>query len=90
MLSESPIPPCPATTQWSVWVTETTDRALRDFLAQADAPKDAWSHFIEDAVQERLAALTVQKVRARNRAIPQETIIDDVTSAVRAVRAHCS
>jgi hypothetical protein len=78
------------TTRWSVRVTEATDQALRTFLAQNRPQKGEMSHFIEEAVQDRLAALTLQQVRSRNRAVPQDKIIADIDEAVKATRAHRS
>ena len=55
-----------SSTRWSLVVSESTDRALRTFLASRGLKKGDLSQFVEEAVRERLFDLTVTKVKERN------------------------
>jgi len=68
--------------RWSVVVPESTDRALRTFLAQRGMKKGDLSRFVDDAVQARLFELTVQAVKDRNRAFSPEDIFAAIDEAV--------
>ena len=57
---------CMSSTRWSLVVSETTDRALRTYLASRGLRKGALSQFIEEAVREKLFNLTVAEVKERN------------------------
>ncbi len=63
------------TIRWSVVVPESTDRALRSYLAGQDSKKGGISRFIDEAVQMRLFELTVESVKKRNRAHSQKEIL---------------
>ena len=74
---------------WSVTVSEKTNEALRQFLAE-HGDSDI-SNFIEKAVQEKIFRATIQLVHERNTAFDSEeieSVIDEAVSAVRA--AHRS
>ncbi len=53
-------------TRWSLVVSETTDRALRTFLAGRGLKKGHLSQFVEEAVRDKLFDLTVAEVKERN------------------------
>ena len=75
---------------WSVTVSEETNEALRQFLAE-HGDSDNISNFIEKAVQEKIFRATIQFVHDRNTAFDSkeiESVIDEAVSAVRA--AHRS
>ena len=69
-------------TQWSVVVSDETDKALRTFMAeQGGGKKGDFSAFIEDAVKSRLFELTVKQVKEQNLSADQQTILDIVDDA---------
>jgi hypothetical protein len=61
-------------TRWNVVVSQETDRALRQFLAGSGGRKGDISRFVEEAVRERIAELTVEQLKAQNAEIPQDEI----------------
>ena len=76
-------------TRWTLVVSQETDRALRAFLGMSGGKKGDLSVFVEKAVQERLFALTVERVKNRNASDdPTELmqLIDDAVVAARAPR----
>ena len=68
--------------RWSIVVPETTDRALRTYLARKGGKKGDISRFVEEAVQARLFELTVGNVKQRNRAFSQQEILEAINEAV--------
>jgi hypothetical protein len=74
-------------TRWTISVNDTTDRDLRAFLGLRGGKKGDFSHFIEQAVNDRIARLTLQEVRAKNADVDIDTMMRDVGAAVEAVRA---
>ena len=68
--------------RWSVVVPETTDRALRTYLARKGGKKGDISRFIDEAVQARLFELTVENVKKRNRTYSQKEILEAIEEAV--------
>jgi hypothetical protein len=74
-------------TRWNVVVSPETDRALRRFLAGAGGGrKGDLSRFVEEAVRERIAELTVEQLKAQNADRPQdeiETTIDEALAWAR-------
>lgn len=69
-------------TRWSVVVPEDTDRALRSYLARKGTKKGDLSRFVDEAVLSRLFELTVDDVKARNRAASQEEILAAIDEAL--------
>jgi 3-oxoacyl-[acyl-carrier-protein] synthase III len=61
--------------RWSVVVPESTDKALRDYLAGAGMKKGDISHFVDEAVQLHLFDLVTDKVKARNKQFNQDEIL---------------
>ncbi|MBW4590811.1 ribbon-helix-helix domain-containing protein [Aetokthonos hydrillicola Thurmond2011] len=70
---------------WSVTVSDETNKALRQFLAEHG--DNDLSKFIEKAVQEKIFRATVQEVHERNLAFDSEEIDSAIDEAVSAVRA---
>jgi hypothetical protein len=68
--------------RWSVVVPESTDRALRTYLARRGGKKGDISRFVEEAVQARLFELTVESVKKRNRSYSQEEILEAIEEAL--------
>jgi Ribbon-helix-helix domain len=68
--------------RWSIVVPETTDRALRTYLARKGGKKGDISRFIDEAVQARLFELTVENVKKRNRTYSQKEILEAIEEAV--------
>jgi hypothetical protein len=69
-------------TRWNIKVSEEVDRELRVYLAEEGLERGALSRFVEEAVEERLFRLTVQKVKEHNADYPPEEIKADVDEAV--------
>ncbi len=68
--------------RWSIVVPETTDRALRTYLARRGGKKGDISRFIDEAVQARLFDLTVKNIKQRNRAYSPKEMLDAIDAAV--------
>ena len=68
--------------RWSVVVPEDTDRALRTYLAATGGRKGDLSRFVDEAVLARLFELTVDGVKERNRAYPQDEILAAIEEAL--------
>ncbi|MDO8706387.1 MAG: ribbon-helix-helix domain-containing protein [Sulfuricaulis sp.] len=68
--------------RWSVVVPESTDRALRTYLARRGSKKGDISRFVEEAVQARLFELTVEGVKKRNRSHSQKEILEAIEEAL--------
>lgn len=78
-----------AAIRWTIDVSEETDRAVRQFLAESGEPTEALAGFVEDAVRGRLLDATVQCLNARNADLTPaelEAVIDAEVAAVRASR----
>jgi hypothetical protein len=73
-----------STVRWSVVVPESTDRALRSFLARRGMRKGDLSKFVAEAVQAHLLELTVQEVKNRNQTYSQDEILAMIEEAVQA------
>ena len=70
--------------RWSVVVPESTDRALRTYLASTGMKKGDISHFVDEAVQLRLFDLVTEKVKERNELFNQDDILSAINEAVSA------
>lgn len=76
-------------TRWTIKVSQETDRTLRTFLAQRGMKKGDLSHFVEEAVQERLLRLAIAEAREENADLSAEEIaalVDEELQAVRRAR----
>jgi len=70
--------------RWSVVVPESTDRALRTYLASSGMKKGDITHFVDEAVQLRLFDLLTEKVKERNERFNQDDILSVINEAVSA------
>ncbi len=70
--------------RWSVVVPESTDKALRTYLAGTGMKKGDISHFVDEAVQLRLFDLVTEKVKERNEQFNQADILSAIDEAVSA------
>ena len=77
-------------TRWHLSIPETTDRAVRTFLARTGGRKGDLSRFVDDAVRRRLLDLTLGDIKARNARYDQQEIMELVDEEVDAARAGCS
>lgn len=68
--------------RWSVVVPESTDKALRTYLASTGMKKGDISHFVDEAVQLYLADLITQKVKLRNKQFDQSEILSAIEEAL--------
>lgn len=75
-------------TQWSLTVSDNTDKRLRAFLGQNGTGNIDISHFVEGAV-ERLLRFeeTVNNVQSRNINYSEADIMADIDEAIKASRA---
>ena len=70
-------------TRWSLVVSTTTDRALRQFLAaQGGGRKGDLSRFVEEAVQARILDLSVRQAKAENAGQKSDVIQNAVEEAL--------
>ena len=68
--------------RWSVVVPESTDIALRTYLAGTGMKKGDISHFVDEAVQLHLFDLVTDKVKVRNKQFDQDEILAAIEEAV--------
>jgi len=68
--------------RWSVVVPESTDKALRTYLAGTGMKKGDISHFVDEAVQLHLFDLVTDAVKARNKQFNQDDILAAIDEAV--------
>jgi len=68
--------------RWSVVVPESTDKALRTYLASTGMKKGAISNFVDEAVQLHLLDLVTDKVKERNKQYDQDDILSVIDEAV--------
>jgi nucleotidyltransferase/DNA polymerase involved in DNA repair len=72
--------------RWTIDVSEETDQAVREYLADSDQGSDDLSGLVEEAVRWRLLDTTVQRLKARNTDLPAvdlEAAIDAEVAAMR-------
>ena len=69
-------------TRWSLTISNEVDKALRLYLAQSGGKRGALSHFVEEAVKEKLFYATAAHLKARNRTEDQQAILDTVEEAL--------
>ncbi len=68
--------------RWSVVVPESTDIALRTYLAGTGMKKGDISRFVDTAVQSYLSELVIEKVKERNQPFDQDNIMAIIDEAV--------
>lgn len=68
--------------RWSVVVPESTDKALRTYLAGTGMKKGDISLFVDEAVQLHLADLVTEKVKSRNKQFDQNDILAAIDEVV--------
>ena len=68
--------------RWSVVVPESTDIALRTYLAGTGMKKGDISHFVDKAVLLHIFDLVTDKVKARNKQFNQDEILAAIEEAV--------
>jgi hypothetical protein len=76
--------------RWNLVVSESTDRAVRTFLARSGGKKGDLSKFVDDAVRRRVLDLTVREIKDRNAGRDQREILELIDSEVAAARADRS
>ncbi len=74
-------------TRWNLVIPETTDRAVRTYLARTGGKKGDLSRFVDEAVRRRVLDLTVRGIKDRNARYDQQEIIDLIDEEVAAARA---
>jgi hypothetical protein len=70
-------------TRWNLVVSQSTDDALRQFLAsQGRGRKGELSRFVEEAVRARILELTVEQAKAQNADVASDAIEDAIAEAL--------
>jgi hypothetical protein len=70
-------------TRWNLVVSQSTDDALRQFLAsQGRGRKGELSRFVEEAVRARILELTAEQAKAQNTDVPPDAIEDAIDEAL--------
>lgn len=75
------------TTRWTVSVSQSTDIAVRTYLAQRGMKKGDLSKFIEDAVKWRVLDQTLAEARGKFDDMPPDALDSLIDEAVTAARA---
>jgi hypothetical protein len=74
-------------TRWNLVVSQSTDIALRQFLAsQGGGRKGDLSRFVEEAVRAHILELTAAQAKAANADVDQETLDAAIDEALAATR----
>ena len=74
-------------TRWNLVISDSTDRAVRTYLARTGGKKGDLSRFVDEAVRRRVLDLTVEAVKARHAGDDQQAILELIDEEVDAVRA---
>lgn len=74
-------------TRWNLVIPESTDRAVRTFLARTGGRKGDLSKFVDEAVRRQVLDLTVRGIKDRNPGGDQHQILDLIDEEVDAARA---
>lgn len=74
-------------TRWNLTIRDSTDRALRRYLARAGGKKGDLSRFVDDAVRRRILDLTVGEIKNRNADRDQDALLALIEREVDAARA---
>lgn len=78
----------PTATRWTLDVSEETDLALREFLAESGQGPQGLAGFVEESVRWRLFDSTVQRLKVRNADLPADDLTAIIDAEVAAVRAN--
>lgn len=73
-------------TRWNMVIPESTDRAVRTFLARTGGKKGDLSKFVDEAVRRQVLDLTVRGIKDRNAGDDQHQILDLIDEEVDAAR----
>ncbi|MGO1079640.1 ribbon-helix-helix domain-containing protein [Inquilinus sp. CA228] len=74
-------------TRWNLVVSQSTDIALRQFLAsQGGGRKGDLSRFVEEAVRAHILELTAAQTKAANADVDQDTLDAAIDQALAATR----
>ncbi|MFE0754013.1 ribbon-helix-helix domain-containing protein [Inquilinus sp. NPDC058860] len=74
-------------TRWNLVVSQSTDIALRQFLAsQGGGRKGDLSRFVEEAVRAHILELTAAQAKAANADVDQDTLDAAIDEALAATR----
>ena len=68
--------------RWSIVVPDSTDKALRTYLASTGMKKGAIADFVDEAVQLHLFDLVIDKVKDRNKQYVQDDLLTVVEDAL--------
>ena len=68
--------------RWSLTIPESTDIALRTYLAGTGMKKGDISNFVDQAVQRQLSELVIDKVKLRNQQYDQNKILALIDEAL--------
>lgn len=77
-------------TRWNLVIPESTDRAVRTFLARTGSRKGDLSKFVDEAVRRQVLDLTVRGIKDRNAGRDQQEILDLIDEELDAARADRS
>ncbi|MBI3117708.1 MAG: hypothetical protein HYZ00_03415 [Candidatus Hydrogenedentes bacterium] len=68
--------------QWTLEIPESTDRAVRTYLAHAAGESVDLSSFVDEAVRKRVFELAVEQIKERNAEYNPQEILDIIDEAV--------
>ena len=68
--------------RWSLTVPESTDIALRTYLAGTGMKKGDISLFVDQAVQRQLSELVIERAKSRNKQFDQNEILSLIDEAL--------
>lgn len=70
--------------RWSLTIPESTDIALRSYLAGNGMKKGDISQFVDQAVQRQLSELVIENTKNRNQQYNQNDILSAIDEALNA------
>lgn len=71
--------------RWNLTIRDTTDRAVRTYLARIGGRKGDLSRFVDEAVRRRVLDLTVRQIKDRNASYDQQEILNLIDMEVNQV-----
>lgn len=74
-------------TRWNLVIPDSTDRAVRTFLARTGGKKGDLSKFVDEAVRRQVLDLTARGIKDRNAGYDQQELLDLIDEEVGAARA---
>lgn len=72
--------------RWNLTIRDTTDRAVRTYLARIGGRKGDLSRFVDETVRRRVLDLTVRQIKDRNASYDQQEILNLIDMEVDQVR----